>query len=203
MPPLLLLAAAAPALLTSAQPTSRILSLNDYPKDLMSRNAQGTVIYRAIVAPDGKPEQCTVIAGTGDKGFEKIPCANVMRRTRFTPARDQQGTPIYGVYTNIASFLLPEPGTVPPIVSLPPKMIVEIQKTAATPTDINVTVNVLADAEGKLTACTAGDDKAQAAFVRAACAQLSAGWAPSPIRNTAGEAVPAVHTAIVRFVPKE
>jgi hypothetical protein len=99
-------AAAHHSLTRRAVPTSdpgRWLGPADYPTELLKKNESGVVHMRLMVDAQGKPTKCVV--QTGGSEFDKVTCALLMRRARFSPALDAQGKPIASYYTNSVRWL--------------------------------------------------------------------------------------------------
>ncbi len=175
------------------------LDLFDIPESAVRAGENGFIIYKAVVAPDGKVDRCTVEASSAEKAdWEKF-CSRVKRRFSFDAARDQQGAPVYYVLEESFGYVLPETW-VYNAVKPDPNLVVEVARlSGATDGKIGVAVNVAVDAAGKLLHCNAAPGAAQAALSRVACEQLAANWAPMPEQNAAGQAISYVRQMQVEF----
>lgn len=98
--------AAASGMAAPQLPRRPVIRFTDYPGAAVARGEQGAAVLRLLIDPNGKPRACEVdeIIGTD---FSSIFCAHLMR-ARFTPARDGQGQPSYGVWRGALSFFLPD-----------------------------------------------------------------------------------------------
>ena len=80
-----------------ARPTNW-LATSANPPPALRTGEETRVNFRLIVGADGKPEKCNVQSAIVDTGFEEGACRALMRRTRFKPALDAQGTPVRSFY---------------------------------------------------------------------------------------------------------
>lgn len=67
---------------------------DDYPEDARLAEAQGTTRIRWDIGTNGRVENCTVTASSGNAQLDRAACAALTRRGRYTPALDQNGQPI-------------------------------------------------------------------------------------------------------------
>jgi len=66
-------------------------SSNDYPREALSRNEQGTVGARVHVGANGRVTECRVIETSGSPSLDNQTCGIIRSRYRYEPARDQAG----------------------------------------------------------------------------------------------------------------
>lgn len=83
------------------------LTNSDYPHNMAAKRMSGIVNFRLIVDESGAPVSCHVQQSTDPEGFDKTVCNAMMRRARFTPARDAEGNPMRSYYLNRARFEVP------------------------------------------------------------------------------------------------
>lgn len=92
----------APVKTQSAQPANgdvRQLFVGvDYPEAAIESNASGTAKAQLTISPDGRVSSCSLIEATGNSSLDSFTC-QILRRARFTPARDSSGNPTTGSYT--------------------------------------------------------------------------------------------------------
>jgi len=80
----------------------------DYPSaDLRAEN-QGTTGFRLEFGTDGKPTNCTVTSSSGFPALDAKACQMLMRRGRFTPAKDTNGNAMAGTYSNRVRWQIPK-----------------------------------------------------------------------------------------------
>ena len=65
--------------------------------------------FTLSVGPEGRATGCTHDASKKlDVEFGELTCSQVMRRARFNPAKDTQGTPVSGKYSSVATWVRPK-----------------------------------------------------------------------------------------------
>ena len=80
----------------------------DYPSaDLRAEN-QGTTGFRLEFGVDGKPTNCSVTQSSGFPSLDAKACQMLMRRGRFTPAKDTTGKSLPGTYSNRVRWQIPK-----------------------------------------------------------------------------------------------
>ena len=73
----------------------RGISGRDYPPAIQRSWPPGGVIFlRLRIEPNGRPSQCDVMRGFGDRLADQWTCSLVMQRGLFRPARDARGNPV-------------------------------------------------------------------------------------------------------------
>jgi protein TonB len=174
-------------------------NMDDYPMKAFEKGWRGTTKFEVIVAPDGKPANCTVTSSSGYGELDKHTCFIAMHRARFTPGRGPDGGPVYGTYRSVVMWHRPdqerlqgEPG---------PDLEVTVSALPdGTKQPSAVKLAYYVDASGSPSACTPlPDRRAQPkALMDAACSQLFGKLQRTPVTAN-GAAVPAVKTAAVLF----
>jgi periplasmic protein TonB len=81
---------------------------NDYPSRDLSQEHEGTSGFRVSIGPDGRVTDCQITSSSGWPGLDAATCANVKRRARFTPAKDDDGNPTSGSYSNRVRWQIPK-----------------------------------------------------------------------------------------------
>jgi TonB family protein len=71
---------------------------SDYPRKMAREGYEAIVNFRLIIDATGKPKTCHVQTSTRPKEFDDAVCSGVMKRARFNPALDAQGTPVESFY---------------------------------------------------------------------------------------------------------
>ena len=80
---------------------------NDYPTRALREERAGVTGFRVSVGPDGRVSGCTVTSSSGSPDLDEATCSNVTRRARFTPAKDGEGNPTTGSYSNRIRWVIP------------------------------------------------------------------------------------------------
>lgn len=83
------------------------INSSDYPRDMLSRGAQGMVQFRLTVGVDGRPTACHIQQSTRPVEFDEAVCRAVMRRAEFSPALDKDGSPMVTYWRSGVSFIIP------------------------------------------------------------------------------------------------
>lgn len=65
----------------------------DYPSAALRRESQGTTRVRLTIGADGRVSGCSVTGSSGDSSLDSTTCSIFERRTRFSPALDEDGNP--------------------------------------------------------------------------------------------------------------
>jgi protein TonB len=71
-----------------------LFSTDDYPQSALSREEQGTTAVSLTIGTDGRVSGCSVTSSSGSSALDATTCSILKRRARFTPAKDQNGSPI-------------------------------------------------------------------------------------------------------------
>jgi TonB family protein len=99
------LAALSAMALPQASPSSW-LSAEDYPGAAAEAGKSETISYTLIIGTDGIPQSCSVRKTSGNAKLDQDTCALLVKRARFTPARDDAGNPIQGKYSGRVTWPL-------------------------------------------------------------------------------------------------
>ncbi|WP_156347843.1 energy transducer TonB [Sphingomonas sp. Leaf231] len=83
------------------------ISTDDYPPSALRAGEQGVVGIALRIAADGRIDSCTVTESSGHATLDQATCRLYQRRARFTPARDDGGTPIIGTFNDRVRWQLP------------------------------------------------------------------------------------------------
>lgn len=81
---------------------------NDYPSRALREERAGTTGFRVSVGADGRATDCQITSSSGHADLDEATCKNVMRRARFTPAKDGDGQPTTGTYSNRIRWVIPD-----------------------------------------------------------------------------------------------
>ena len=70
------------------------IDARDYPRRAVERRAQGTVLLRFTVLPNGRVRDCVVTRSSGHRDLDAATCPLLERNLRYRPARDASGREI-------------------------------------------------------------------------------------------------------------
>jgi TonB family protein len=148
------------------------VTTDDYPDVAIRRGREGTTGYRLSIGTDGKPFRCDITAASGTAEIDAATCRAVMKRARFEPARDVDGTPLIAVYRASVNFSIP--GRRPAPLFVPADIVVNVERLpAGIESPFVVSVALLVDREGRILACEPAS-ATPAQFKRVACQQAAA-----------------------------
>ena len=100
-PPRISQAAQAKGSLTS------LFSTDDYPQAAIRSEEQGTTAVGLTIGTDGRVSGCSVSSSSGSSSLDRATCDIIRKRARFTPAKDQNGAPISGSFSQRIRWQLP------------------------------------------------------------------------------------------------
>jgi len=112
----------------------------------------------------------------------------VLKRSRFVPAADDQGQPIYSAYSDRFVWTIPGSGFVPP-PKIPDIEVVLNKLPGDRRKELVVEVILLFDSEGKILKCRAERNKNLTVFGDLACQQAMTLPTPTPVVDGAGQPV--------------
>ena len=172
---------------------------SDYPMKAFEKKAEGVTQFELLIAPDGAIADCTVTATSGNAELDRTTCFLATKRAQFRPARGPEGQPAYGVYRSQAVWALPERT----IAANPgPDLEVSLNKLpAGTAEPPVVKLAYAVDTQGRPSSCTLMPSslKQPSVLVEVGCKELLDKMAGKPVVGPAGQPVPAVSSAAVRF----
>jgi hypothetical protein len=175
---------------------------DDAPLDEMEVDKPKVIPFRAVVAPDGKLQDCQILFSSGSKRIDRLTCTLVKQRARFKPAIGLDGKPAYGAYRSSSVWLLTE-GSGPdsrPVVSDMELAVSRLPEGVRSPIPVRVMFAV--DRQGHVSSCRGEQADDNPALVKVACAELTKSFTPPPVRTRSGTAVDSVQDAVVLFVQK-
>lgn len=81
---------------------------DDYRPRWIRENLTGSARFTLAIDANGKVTNCTITRSTGHAELDAATCQLVTRRARFEAARDGNGKPVAGTYSNSVSWNIPE-----------------------------------------------------------------------------------------------
>lgn len=86
---------------------SQFFGTDNYPPAAIRAGAQGRVVARLSVGPDGRVSDCSVTSSSGNDDLDSTTCRIARSRVRFSPAKDDSGNPIASTFTLPVRWVLP------------------------------------------------------------------------------------------------
>jgi len=80
----------------------------DYPASAIRAEAQGTSAITWEINEQGRVENCRVTSSSGNADLDEAACKAMTRRGRYSPAVDQNGSPIRSTASRRVVWRLPE-----------------------------------------------------------------------------------------------
>ena len=186
----------------AASPTTPLpwYKLDDYPTWAFVREWEGVTAFELLVAPNGRPEGCTVVHSSGLKMLDRRACDVAKERARFSPALGSDGRPAYGIYRSRIVWS-PDPYKWAQ-TEIGPDLEVSLSRLpggATTPVDLRFAY--LVDAQGNASHCTPLDKNSAQVLVTLGCGQLLSKGANQAVALPTSGTGPVVRTAWIRFAP--
>jgi protein TonB len=85
------------------------LTDDDYPKEAIRWEQQGTAAFRLTIDRGGMVSACLITSSSGSAILDETTCRILQMRARFTPARDRRGRAVEDVTEGRIMWRLPEP----------------------------------------------------------------------------------------------
>ena len=76
-----------------------LITSDDYPSQALNNEEQGTVTVSLSIGSNGRVTGCNTTSSSGSRTLDSATCRILRSRARFTPARDNQGNPTTGTFT--------------------------------------------------------------------------------------------------------
>jgi periplasmic protein TonB len=102
----------APPPVARSEPKSAVGNLqglitgDDYPSSALANEEEETVTVRLSIGADGRVSGCSVSGSSGSRTLDSTTCRVLQRRAKFTPARDANGQPTTGSFTQRITWRL-------------------------------------------------------------------------------------------------
>ncbi len=90
-----------------------LVTADDYPREALVKNEEGSVSYQLAIDAEGKVAGCTITGSSGSVALDSVTCRIMQQRARFHPARDAAGLPVAGEVTQRIHWRLTDKGTTP------------------------------------------------------------------------------------------
>ena len=196
------------AQISAPLPTNMIkwFSYDDMPGYLIER-APGLwlVGIRVTIGPDGAVQSCGVESSSGTERLDEFTCKRIKQRAKFAPARAADGSAALGVYRTSVKWAVADSPFDSSNASIPDVDVSVARLPAGLKSPALVRVMFAVDTHGNISSCAAEPVQPferisnSPDLVPVACVQLVKIFKPVPAKDSAGNAVPSVQDAIVRF----
>ena len=85
-----------------------VFDTDDYPTEALRNHQSGATSVRIRVEADGRLSDCTVTRSSGSQALDATTCRVIKQRARYSPARDDAGTPIASIDTVKIKWTIPQ-----------------------------------------------------------------------------------------------
>ena len=85
-----------------------LFSTDDYPQAALRNDEQGTVAFTLSINRRGRVDRCDIATSSGSAALDRATCRVLVRRGRFTPARDAGGRRVADTMSGRIRWQLPE-----------------------------------------------------------------------------------------------
>ena len=80
---------------------------DDYPAKALRAHHEGTTYITVTVDKAGKPRDCVVTKSSGFDDLDEATCNVFLKGVRFTPATDDNGTPVDAPFSSQMNWRIP------------------------------------------------------------------------------------------------
>ena len=88
--------------------TTSWMTRNGYPTRALREHREGTVHFTAHISSTGQVTTCEITGSSGSPDLDEATCQQLKLRAHFTPATDENGEPIEGVYSQTFRWVIPQ-----------------------------------------------------------------------------------------------
>jgi TonB family protein len=177
-----------------------LLTSDDYVARAAGTGKSGYTVVEVLVDPSGKPQTCGVAATSGSKDLDVKACAAAVLRGKYTPAADQNGLPMHGVYQLriwwvLQSFFDGPVGT----PKSPADLVLEVAKLPEGRRSVALALAYLVDEKGAIQRCSVLQSSGFPKFDTGACSTMTKQYRYAPAKDKAEQAWPVVRTHRIEF----
>ena len=83
-----------------------LFTADDYPSQAIANDEQGTVAVSLQIGANGRVTGCSTTSSSGSRSLDSATCRILRARAKFTPARDNQGNPTAGTFSQRITWRL-------------------------------------------------------------------------------------------------
>lgn len=171
---------------------------SDYPREALKDDKSGMVMVALQINPSGNVERCDIYLSTSPELLEQATCEIFQKRFRYKPALNNSGQPIYAVIKQHVNWLTGRGGTFK--FYRYAELALSLNKLPKGLENGHIeNLALLVSAVGNVEGCSSSFAAKQPVLSRLACKEAIAGFKPTPVRNTSGQAVESVRIVGVSF----
>jgi protein TonB len=84
------------------------VTTDDYPPSSLRNEEEGTTGISWDINTSGRVENCRVTSSSGHPALDRAACAAITRKGRYSPALDQNGSPIRSSQSRRVTWQIPK-----------------------------------------------------------------------------------------------
>ncbi len=168
---------------------------DDYPQSALRNNEQGFEFVSVLVSPTGAVEKCDIIVPSKFRDLDDAACAHIMK-AKVAPAKDTDGSPIYGVIRKWNTWSIGGPAKPPTTVDV--TLTVNRLPPDLPPNPISK-LTLVVDAVGKVERCEVATSSGNPSLDVVACTAGIAAAKVDTVKDASGAAVRAAVPFDVAF----
>jgi hypothetical protein len=160
---------------------------------------------KITVRPDGVVQNCGVETTSRIRDLDRLTCQVALARAKFIPARQSDGSPVYGVYRTSVKWVIADAPFDTSKLSNPDLELSVQGLPSGVKSPSIARVMFAVDEKGQMSSCIAEPTKTYEnaenipELVSVACEQLGEAFKPVPAKDSSGGLVPSVQDATVKF----
>lgn len=170
------------------------IASEDYPLRARGTEKAGVTEADVFVDSAGKPQTCTVAVSSGSEDLDVQSCAAAIRRGQFTPAADEAGRPVHGVYRFRTRWLLSDDSS-----KLPADITLQVARLPQGQSSLKLELAYVVDEQGRIERCAVQESSGFPVYDAAACAAMPQRYRFAPARDKAGKVWRVIRTQTVAF----
>lgn len=182
---------------TASQPIfiSSPIVPGDYPQSALRNGEQGSELTSVLISPTGSVEKCDIVVPSRYRDLDNAACARLMK-AKVAPAKDQGGSPVYGLIKTWNTWSIGGPAQRPVSVDI----ILTVNRLPPGLAQMPVSkLTLVVDSLGKVEACAVSISSGDQSLDDAACSVGVATAKIEAIKDVNGKAVRAVIPLDVGF----
>lgn len=200
---MLALGEVAPLTLVTMQNESELLTPDDYVRRAAGMEKSGMTVVEVLIDEAGKPQTCGVSATSGSEDLDLKACAAAVLRGKYTPAADEDGLPMHGVYRLRVRWVLEQrifDGVSIGTPKSPADLVLEVAKLPEGRKSVTLTMAYLVNEQGAIQRCSVVQSSGFQTFDSGACSAMTKLQHYAPAKDKAGTTWRVVRKQRVEFI---
>jgi len=87
----------------------KLIGVNgNYPTNAIRHMLEGSAVFLANINEYGQVTKCEIIESSGSEDLDRATCEAILNNARFTPAHDENGQAVPGIFSKKFTWKLPD-----------------------------------------------------------------------------------------------